>query len=157
VNKLKNKTMDIGEVAKHSGLPVSTLRFYEEKGLILSTGRHGLRRLFHSRTLEQLEFIALGRLAGFSLEEIADMFVTDGQFLIDRKLLMKKADELDRNIKQLIAVRESLRHAANCRAPSHIECPTFQRLLRVAGKSHAKVRGRSNLKSVVKKRSVRRD
>jgi len=40
--------MDITEVAKTSGLPASTLRFYEEKGLIQSTGRVGLRRLFNS-------------------------------------------------------------------------------------------------------------
>lgn len=36
--------MDIGEVAQRGGVPVSTLRFYEQKGLIASTGRRGLRR-----------------------------------------------------------------------------------------------------------------
>ena len=36
--------MDITEVAKRSGVPASTLRFYEEKGLIASVGRRGLRR-----------------------------------------------------------------------------------------------------------------
>jgi len=34
--------MDIAEVAKRSGVPASTLRFYEEKGLISSIGRQGL-------------------------------------------------------------------------------------------------------------------
>lgn len=38
--------MDIAEAAKRSGVPASTLRFYEEKGLIASTGRKGLRRLY---------------------------------------------------------------------------------------------------------------
>jgi DNA-binding transcriptional MerR regulator len=38
--------MDITEVARRSGLPSSTLRFYEEKGLIRSIGRRGLHRLF---------------------------------------------------------------------------------------------------------------
>ncbi|WP_366929875.1 MerR family DNA-binding transcriptional regulator [uncultured Zhongshania sp.] len=38
--------MDLAEVAKASGLPSSTLRYYEEKGLIQSTGRKGFRRLF---------------------------------------------------------------------------------------------------------------
>ena len=62
--------LDIGEVAKRSGLPVSTLRFYEEKGLIASIGRNGLRRIFDASVLERLALITLGRNAGFSLEEI---------------------------------------------------------------------------------------
>ena len=38
--------MDITEVARRSGVPASTLRFYEEKGLVASIGRRGLRRGF---------------------------------------------------------------------------------------------------------------
>ncbi len=136
----KTDTLDIGEVAKRSGPPDSTLRFYEEKGLIRSTGRSGLRRLFATQILLQLEFIALGRQAGFSLEEIAAMFSADGQFQIDRKLLLAKADDVNRSIRQLIAVRDGLRHVAKCSAPRHLECPKFQRLLHVAGKSQARAR-----------------
>ena len=77
--------MDIAEVAKRSGLPASTLRYYEEKGLIASHGRQGLRRVFDDRVLERLALIALGRAAGFSLEEIARMFAPDGQPAIDRQ------------------------------------------------------------------------
>lgn len=128
-------SLDIGDVAKKSGLSVSTLRFYEEKGLIHSVGRNGLRRLFAGHVLEQLEFIALGRYAGFSLEEIAAMFSSNGAYRVDRKLLMEKADELDKNIKKLTAIRDGLRHAATCSAPTHSECPKFQKLLRVAGKT----------------------
>jgi len=40
------KNLDISEVAKRSGVPASALQFYEEKGLIASIGRRGLRRLF---------------------------------------------------------------------------------------------------------------
>ena len=65
--------MDIAEVAKHAGVPASTLRFYEDKGLIASIGRQGLRRLFNADVLERLALIALGRAAGFSLDEIARM------------------------------------------------------------------------------------
>jgi DNA-binding transcriptional MerR regulator len=133
------KIMDIGEVAAASGIRPSTLRFYEEKGLIRSLGRKGLRRLFASQVLIQLQFIALGCHAGFSLNEIATMFAADGRLQIDRKRLLAKANEVDDNIKKLVAVREGLRHAAQCSAPSHMECPKFQRLLRVAGKSRVKV------------------
>lgn len=135
--------LDIGVISKRSGLPASTIRFYEEKGLIHSTGRHGLRRLFASQTIEQLKLIALGQQAGFSLEEIAAMFAAsaaDGQFQIDRKMLLSKADEVDKSIKQLVAVSDILRHVAKCSAPRHLECPKFQRLLYVAGRSRARVR-----------------
>jgi DNA-binding transcriptional MerR regulator len=71
--------MDISEVAQRSGLPASALRFYEEKGLIASVGRRGLRRVFAPDVLERLALIALGRSAGFSLNEIAQMFAPGGQ------------------------------------------------------------------------------
>lgn len=125
--------MDIGEVTKESGLPASTLRFYEEKGLIQSTGRHGLRRLFAPNVIQRLALITLGRNAGLSLDEIGAMFTPEGP-QVDRALLAAKADELDKKIKELTAMRDGLRHAANCPAPSHFECPKFMRLLGLAVK-----------------------
>lgn len=124
--------LDIAEVARRSGVPASTLRFYEEKGLIASVGRRGLRRLFDAAVMQRLALIALGRSAGFSLDEIARMFAPDGRPRIDRRMLSAKAEELDRTVRRLSALRDTLRHAAACPAPSHMECPTFQRLLRAA-------------------------
>lgn len=121
--------MDIAEVAKRSGVPASTLRYYEDKGLIASTGRSGLRRVFDDRVLERLALIALGQEAGFRLDEIAGMFAADGRPAIDRQALKAKAADLDVAIRRLSAMRDGLRHAARCPAPSHMECPTFQRLL----------------------------
>jgi DNA-binding transcriptional MerR regulator len=124
--------MDIAEVSKRSGVPASTLRFYEEKGLVASIGRKGLRRLFAPEVLERLALIALGHAAGFSLEEIGQMFNADGQPCIDRQALATKADQIDRRIERLRAMSEGLRHAVACPAPSHLECPSFRRLLRAA-------------------------
>ena len=126
------KNLDIGEVVRRAGVPASTLRFYEEKGLIVSVGRHGLRRLFDEKVLERLALIALGRASGFSLDESAAMFAPDGKLQIDRQLLNLKADELDKTIRKLSAMRDGLRHAAVCPAPSHLECPTFRRILNTA-------------------------
>jgi DNA-binding transcriptional MerR regulator len=124
--------LDIAEVSQRSGVPVSALRFYEEKGLIASVGRRGLRRQFDARVLERLAMIALGRAGGFSLDEIALMFASDGRPHLDRKKLSAKADELDRTIRELTTMRDSLRHAAACPARTHMECPTFRRMLRAA-------------------------
>jgi DNA-binding transcriptional MerR regulator len=137
--------MDIAEIAKKSGLPASALRYYEEKGLITSAGRQGLRRTFAPGVLDQLALIALGQAAGFSLDDIGAMFSPDGQASIDRKSLSAKADELDNTIKRLKAMRNGLRHAAVCPAPSHAECPTFQRLLRSAAAGELMPRARKKV------------
>jgi DNA-binding transcriptional MerR regulator len=124
--------MDIGEVARRTGVPASTLRFYEEKGLIASVGRRGLRRLFSTDVAERLALIALGRAAGLSLGEIGAMFAPDGSLAIDRRRLLERSNDLDRTIRQLSAMRDGLRHAAACAAPSHLDCPTFRRILGAA-------------------------
>ena len=101
--------IDIVEVCRRTGLKASTLRYYEEVGLIESLGRRGLRRLFAPDVTDRLSVIA-----------------------VDRALLVKKADGIDQTIKRLKAVRDGLRHAAACPAAQHDACPTFQRLRTVA-------------------------
>ena len=117
--------MDIGEVAQVSGLPASAIRYYEAKGLIASVSRKGLRRQFSDQVVQRLALIQLGRQAGFSLDELKQMF-DDNDGAIDRQLLRDKADELDEQIRQLVRMRDGLRHAADCPAPSHFECPKFK-------------------------------
>jgi DNA-binding transcriptional MerR regulator len=124
--------MDIGEVAERSGVPPSTLRYYEEVGLIRSIGRHGLRRQFDADVLLRLSLIELGKTAGFSLTEVAGMFGKDGQPDIPRDQLHAKADDLQRQMVDLRVLRDALRHVAECPAPSHLECPTFRKLLKAA-------------------------
>jgi DNA-binding transcriptional MerR regulator len=150
------KLFDIAEVARLSGQPASALRFYEEKKLIRSIGRSGLKRLFEPGILERLGLIALGRTAGFSLEEIAEMFAQTDKMGIRRDKLTAKADDLDRRIKHMTAMRDGLRHAANCPAPSHFECPKFKRLVHAAAKGHLKpVEGHSSRKAIQKKKASR--
>ena len=135
--------MDISEVARRAGVPASTLRFYEERGLITSTGRRGLHRVFEPDILERLALIALGRAAGFTLAEIARMFSPNGRPRIDRQVLAAKAEELDAKIRQLTAMRDGLRHAAACPARTHLECPTFRRMLRAAASGGQRRNGKS--------------
>jgi DNA-binding transcriptional MerR regulator len=124
--------LDIAEVARRAGVPASTLRYYEKKGLIVSVGPQGLRRRFAPAVLDQLALITLGQAAGLSLDEIQSMLSPTGKPNINRKLLVAKADQIDATIHQLRAMSRGLRHAAACRAPSHAECPTFQRLVKSA-------------------------
>ncbi|WP_353091049.1 helix-turn-helix domain-containing protein [Methylibium sp.] len=124
--------MDISEVARRAGVPASTLRYYEQRGLIASLGPQGARRRFAASVLEQLALIALGQAAGLSLDEVHAMLSPQGAPNIDRQVLAAKANEIDATVRQLRAMSRGLRHAAACPAPSHVECPTFQKLLKAA-------------------------
>ncbi len=124
--------MDISEVSKQTGIPSSALRYYEQKGLITSVRDKGERRRYAANVLDQLALIALGQAAGLSLDEIRSMLSPYGPPNIDRQLLAAKAEEIDALIKRLKAMRNGLRHAAACPAPSHVECPSFQKLLKAA-------------------------
>ncbi len=126
------KLLDIGELSRSTGVSPSALRYYEEIGLIASVGRAGLRRQFPPETRLQLALVSMGKSAGFSLEEIAGMFGQNGQPDLPRRVLHEKADELDNRIRELGALRDTLRHVADCPAPSHMECPTFRKMVNVA-------------------------
>lgn len=135
------KVLDIGEICERAGLRPSAVRYYEEIGLISSIGRNGLRRQFAPDVLLRLGLISMGKSAGFTLDEIAGMFAEDGQPDLPRETLHQKADALERQIVELKAMRDLVRHVADCPAPTHMECPTFRRLVGLASR-----RGEASLK-----------
>jgi DNA-binding transcriptional MerR regulator len=133
--------MDIGVVSKKSGVSTSALRYYEEIGLIVSTDRKGLRRQYSASVLETLALISLAKQAGFELQELSQLFKKQKDVIsIDRGKLKAKSIEIERRIEQLEAARKGLIHASQCRAPNHLECPKFLRLLALATKKQMKKR-----------------
>ncbi|MDD1961809.1 MAG: helix-turn-helix domain-containing protein [Pseudomonas capeferrum] len=121
--------MDIADVAKRTGVPASTLRYYEKKGLLTSLAGRGQRRQFAADIADRLALIALGQASGFSLDEIGAMLV---DLQVDRQMLIAKADEIDTRVKRLQAMSKGLRHAAQCPEVDHLACPKFQRLMRLS-------------------------
>lgn len=126
--------LDIGEVTERTGVSASALRYYDDIGLIASVGRRGLRRQFGPETIWQLSLISLGKRAGFSLKEISAMFGKAGVVDLPRQTLHARAEEIDRQIRDLAVLRDVLKHVADCPAPSHLKCPRFRKLLRVASR-----------------------
>jgi len=122
---MTTSVLDIGEVAKAVRLKPSALRYYEEKGLIRSVGRHGLRRLYSASVLDRLALILSGQAAGFSLQEIGALLNGAPGDVELKRALATKADDLDRRILQLSQMRDGLRHAAECQHPRLVECPHF--------------------------------
>ncbi|MCV2893326.1 helix-turn-helix domain-containing protein [Lentibacter sp. XHP0401] len=124
--------IDISELSRLSGFSASKLRYYEEVGLIRSVGRRGLKRLYENEVKARISLIALAQTAGFSLLEIKEMIGTEGTPDLKRSALEAKADAIDVTIRELTSLRDGLRHVMNCTAPSHLECPRFQRIMHVA-------------------------
>ena len=121
------KELDIGLVAKLSGVAPSTLRFYEKKGLIMPIGRNGLRRQYRQDVLNTLQLIALGQAAGFTLEEMRGMFDAQGKVTIEREKMLERARAIDKAILRLQLLSRGLKHVANCTQPDHSQCHEFQK------------------------------
>ncbi len=64
--------MTVGEVAKRAGIKVSTLHFYEQKGLIFSWRNQGNQRRYHRNVLRRLAVIKAAQMVGLTLEEIVE-------------------------------------------------------------------------------------
>ncbi|MCZ7842729.1 MULTISPECIES: MerR family transcriptional regulator [Stenotrophomonas maltophilia group] len=126
------RELDIGEVVKRSGVPASTLRYYEQLGLLHALGRRGLRRQYDKRVLERLALIGLGQAAGLSLQQIgASLPSQHGRISLDREALLAQADVLQRQITRLQRVRRQLQRAAACPlAEDARSCSSFRKLLR---------------------------
>lgn len=124
--------LDISEVSELSGLPPSTLRYYEEKGLITPIGRKGLKRVYHGKdVMTRLSLIALGREAKFSLDEISTMLNQRNEPTIDRGYLITKAEEIQKVIDDLSALKKGILHIVNCPEENHLACPKFQKIMSI--------------------------
>jgi DNA-binding transcriptional MerR regulator len=140
------KFLDIADVVMASGLPASTLRYYEEQRLIASVARHGLRRQYEPEVLNRLALINMARTAGFLLSDVAKIFGRNNELAIPREELRARADALDQKAQEIKALAAMMRHVADCPAPSHLECSTFQKLLRLGTKHQSRMRRRKQRK-----------
>ncbi len=110
---LQEKSKLIGSVAKESGIPIKTIRYYEELGLLKLSGRtEGGFRLFDADVLARLHFIKRAQSLGLSLSEIKDFLdVHDGGELPCEHIKAKLQDKLitiDEQIRQLFILRQEL-------------------------------------------------
>jgi DNA-binding transcriptional MerR regulator len=122
-------TLSIGEVAAKARISVSAIRFYERRGLLPVAERVAGRRRFGPDTVRRLEIIAVGKRAGFSLEEIRRLLDS-----IDRRapaheqlqtLAAGKLPEIDAAIERAQAKREWLAAARVCGCDSLDDCVLF--------------------------------
>lgn len=120
--------LSVGEVARRSGVAVSTLHFYEAKGLIAAERSSGNQRRFHRRVLRRVAVIKIAQRAGIPLARIKaalDRIPIDGPFTGDdwKRLSAEWRDELDHRIEQLTALRDQLGDCIGCGCLAMHDCP----------------------------------
>jgi MerR family redox-sensitive transcriptional activator SoxR len=127
-----NELVPIGVMAKRTGLAVSAIRFYEDKGLIRSERTSGNQRRFRRADIRRLSFIVIAQRLGLSLPEIEDKMaslprgrtptISDWQ-RINRAL----REEIDSRISLLTRARSKLDECIGCGCMSLDRCQRTNR------------------------------
>ena len=120
--------MDIGVVRSRTGLSAATLHHYEQVGLIVSSGRVGLRRQYGEDVIDVLAVVALCQRSGFTLDEIRALMVRrkDSAWKTSARA---KLVEIAESIRMLESARDGLRHALECPSRDIMRCVHFRATL----------------------------
>ena len=122
-----DQELSIGEVSERSGLAVSAIRFYEDKGLITSARTPGGQRRFRRDVLRRLAFVQAAQRVGLTLDEIASALAVlpeDGGPSGPewKELSASWRPMLDERIELLVALRDQLDHCIGCGCLSLERC-----------------------------------
>ncbi len=127
--------LNIGEIAKRTGVTVETVRFYEKKGLIVTPERSGSGyRQYPADTVKRVRFIQHAKEVGFTLNDIGDLLALrrePGTSCADIKLrATQKIEEVDQKIQDLKRIRDALgRLIMKCSGRRALrECPILEEL-----------------------------
>lgn len=118
--------MKIGDIAKQSNLPASTIRYYESIGLLPAVQRRSGRRVYDASVLNRLKMIQVAKQAGWRLDEIGRILNSDAQggHFGDawRSLAQQKLVELDALIAQAEAMKVLIHRGMACGCVSAETC-----------------------------------
>lgn len=141
---MQSANWTVGKVAKRCGVKVSTLHFYEQKGLIRSWRNAGNQRRYKADVLRRVSVIKAAQKMGISLAEIKTAFAN----LPDRrtpnigdwqKLSSAWQAELDGRIAYLQRLRDSLTGCIGCGCLSMKNCPIYNQDDELAAKGSGPV------------------
>jgi MerR family transcriptional regulator, redox-sensitive transcriptional activator SoxR len=109
--------MTIGELAERGGVRTSTLRYYEDEGLLRPATRVSRQRRYDESSVEALTVIRFCRTLGFSLDEIRTLLAVPRSTRKRtqwRELVEAKLGELDQGIARAKAMQKILRMSRDC-------------------------------------------
>ncbi|MCU0525767.1 MAG: heavy metal-responsive transcriptional regulator [Elainella sp. Prado103] len=135
-----NKLLKIGEVAETSGLPIKTIRYYDEIGLLSPTVERSESgyRLFHTETLNRLAFIRRSQALGLNLKEIQQILSVHDQGELPcgevKQHLEAKVVEISRQIEalnllkaELLGILSGWQDQPEIERIHHTICPNIQK------------------------------
>lgn len=125
--------MNIGEASHISGLPVKTIRYYEEIGLLQPGRAANGYRDYADKHLHKLQFLQRSRSLGFSIDEcrqLLALYEDQGRASADVKsIALSKITEIEIKITELIGLKETLVHLSeNCKGNNRPDCPILNDL-----------------------------
>lgn len=133
---VQERLKQIGSVAKESGVPIKTIRYYEELGLLKALGRtEGGYRLFNSDVLTRLKFIKRAQSLGLSLSEIKEFLDVHEQGDLPCNHIKAKLEDkvaaIDRQIQDLQILKQELEGILSgwktvAKHPEETICPIIQ-------------------------------
>ncbi|XVX21185.1 redox-sensitive transcriptional activator SoxR [Actinomycetota bacterium] len=126
----KHELLPVGEVARRAGVSVPTLRFYEDKGLIVSTRSAGNQRRYPRHMLRRIAYVRAAQRFGLSLSEIREALKS---LPTDRpptkrdwtRLSRVWHDTLQERINALVALRDATGMCIGCGCLSTTSCPIY--------------------------------
>ena len=125
--------MNIGDVAKRSGLPPKTIRYYEDIGLINPKRSANGYRAFQDSDLHKLAFLGRARALGFSIEDCRNLVALYDDSTRESSQVKQIAKEhlgqIDEKIEQLQSMRNTLAHLVDaCQGDDRPDCPILEDL-----------------------------
>ena len=129
--------MNIGEASKRSGLPIKTIRYYEDIGLLIADRRANGYRDYSVNHIRQLAFIKRARDFGFPIEEcrqLLALFNNDERASADVKALAKRRlNDLEQKAVEIQELSTALaRLVESCHGDSNPDCPIIDDLAQSA-------------------------
>lgn len=124
----------IGEAARTAGVASSTLRYYEQEGLLTPTDRNGAGyRFYDVGAVERLQFIRAAQAVGFTLGDIRALLDLDEEECDScqvevQRLLERRLAEVNQKMKDLRSVQAALGRALDRCRRSNGECAVLKRI-----------------------------
>jgi MerR family transcriptional regulator, copper efflux regulator len=115
----------IGELAARFGLATHVLRHWEDMGLLSPARRVAGRRVYGPAHVRRVAEILLGKDAGFSLEQLRELFTAPDRGR-RREVLRGQLAQVRARMARLALSQTLLEHALRCRHPDYQSCPHFQ-------------------------------
>ncbi len=125
--------MNIGEAAKRAGLPVKTLRYYEDIGLVAPARQPNGYRDYGESDVHKLRFLQRARGLGFSIEDcraLLSLYEDRNRASADvKRLAVTRIAEIDRKLDELKGLRATLDSLAQaCQGNERPDCPILKDL-----------------------------